>query len=1225
MRLPADAWTSQYALRLQYAMKMGLMLSLSGRHDDALALLSESLEHAASRLDRTEVLRLKMNVQVLKNDLPAALAEGLAALRPFGIDLPPYPDAAMVDAQIQATLALVGEKTLDALPDLPPLVDPEIRAMQDVLQELWSPSWFLSPNCLGITCAKLLENTLRHGLSTHAIYGCVCFGAFLSGRGEVELGYRLGRAAINLAERHPNKKSEAMLWAIWGTFVQHWGEGFAACKESLLAGMHVGLETGQYIWAFYNTVSAIVISVMRGLPISDLLAEARGYQPICKLDEGYTITWIVGAVGQIAHQLSVETAQPAKLKGEWVDIDEVIEGARRTGNQTAFIYAHFYVVVLDVFQGAFEEAARIALSLDMEIPTMESWFGAAPYRFYAGVALTQAADVVSTDERALFVARAEVFAGKLARWAELCPENLAHRSALLGAELARIRGDARAAWERYDEAIALARRGGYLHDEALANELAGVSFRGLRKTTIARTYLTEAHRAYARWGATEAMRRLERSYPDLVPSEILQPAQGSEATALDLGSVLKASQAISGEIVLERLLDALMRILVENAGARHGVLLLVREGQLVVEAEHRIGEAAVHMLAAAPLESRPDLPSNVIRYVARTGETVLLDDCTTDGPFGRDAGFAGTAPFSSLAAPIGYKGRLTGVVYLENDLTRSAFSADRLELIRLLSAQAAISIDNARLYDDLKQENAERRRAETLLRDSQALLHAIVDNSSALIYAKDPDGHFMLVNRSFEELTRMSREELMGKTDHDVFPREQADAYRAVDLRVLTEGSPIEAEEHAALEDGLHTYVSVKASLRDPSGKPYALCGISTDITARKRAEEALRKSEDQLRQAQKMEAIGNLAGGVAHDFNNLLTVILGYSALLADDMTGSDPGRARLDAIEEAGQRAAALTRQLLAFGRKQILEPKIVDLCESVVRIERMLRRLIGEDIELTVHSTTPLDPVFVDPGQVDQIIMNLAVNARDAMPTGGKLTLETANVVLDERYAGEHVGVVPGPHVMLAVSDTGVGMAPATQARIFEPFFTTKEPGKGTGLGLSTVFGIVQQSGGSIWAYSELGKGTTFKIYFPRARRLATSIVETSASDGPYQTGNETILLVEDDALVRKVARAILDRAGYVVLEASTGSEALTLAEQHPATIHLLLTDVVMPRMSGPELADRLRVRHPATKALFMSGYTDRSIVHQGLLDSGVAFLQKPLTPDNLLRRIREVLRT
>jgi PAS domain S-box-containing protein len=1231
LRLPEDAWTSQYPLRLKYAMKIALMLSLCGRHDDALATLSDCLECAVGRLDRTEVLRLKMNVQVLKNDLPAALAEGLAALRPFGLDLPLFPDEAMVDAQVRATMDLVQAKTLEALRDLPPLADPEIRAMQDVLQELLSPCWFLSPNSLGITVAKILENTLRHGLSKHAIYGCMLFGMFLCGRGDIALGYRFGRAAIDLSEHYPDKKSEAMLHNTWGAFVQHWREGYLACRESMLVGMHAGIETGQYIWAFYATINAITYNLLRGLPLSDLLAEAQSYQPMRKLDRFNTITWIVGAVGQLAHQLSVETARPSKLKGAWVDIDEVIEEARRIDNQGVLFFAHFYVVLLGVFQGAFEETARVAArSLDFENSSAASWLGVPALHCYAGVALTRAADVVSPDERALFLARAEIFAAKLSRWAELCPENLSHRSALLNAELERVRGNARDAWERYDEAIALAQRGGYVHDEALANELAGLSYRALGKTTVARAYLTEAHRAYGRWGATEAMRRLERSYHDLVPSEILRGATGPEAaapagTALDIGSVLKASQAISGEIVLDRLLDALMRILVENAGARRGVLLLMRNGQLVVEAEHVIGEAAVHTLGAAPLESRSDLPSSVIHYVARMGEAVLLDDRTTDSPFGRDAGFAGTAPFSSLAAPIGYKGRLAGVIYLENDLTRSAFSSDRVELIRLLSTQAAISIENARLYDDLKQENAERRRAETLLRDSQALLQAIVDNSNSFIYAKDLEGRFMLVNRGFEQLTPMSREEIIGKTDYDIFPREQADAYRAVDLSVLTEGSPIEAEEYAQLEDGLHTYLSVKAPLRDPSGKPYALCGISTDITARKRAEAALRNTEEQLRQAQKMEAIGNLAAGVAHDFNNLLSVILGYSTMLAAEMSESDPLRAPLDAIEEAGQRAAALTRQLLAFGRKQILEPKIVDLNEIVAKIERMLRRLISEDIELNVHTATPLDPVCVDPGQAEQIIMNLAVNSRDAMPTGGRLTLETANVVLDERYAAEHVGVVPGPHVMLAVSDTGVGMDTATQARIFEPFFTTKESGKGTGLGLSTVFGIVQQSGGSIWVYSELGNGTTFKIYFPRARGLVTGTVEASRSDGAYVTGNETILLVEDDARVRLVVRTILDRAGYVVLEASTGSEALTLAEQHPATIHLLLTDVVMPSMSGRKLADRLGEQHPATKVLFMSGYTDRSIVHHGVLDSGVAFLQKPFTPDTLLRRVREVLDT
>ncbi|MEP6733711.1 MAG: ATP-binding protein [bacterium] len=439
------------------------------------------------------------------------------------------------------------------------------------------------------------------------------------------------------------------------------------------------------------------------------------------------------------------------------------------------------------------------------------------------------------------------------------------------------------------------------------------------------------------------------------------------------------------------------------------------------------------------------------------------------------------------------------------------------------------------------------------------------------------------------------------------------------------DGTAFDEEAEIATAKGTRLWVRVIGhALRNDASAITHIHGSVQDITPQKVSDARHEKLEEQYRQTQKMETIGSLAGGVAHDFNNLMSIVLSYSQMLAEDLSENDPMRADLDEIHKAGRRATDLTRQLLAFSRQQVLEPKIIDLSEVVGGMENMLRRLIGEDVELNASCARGLGKVLVDPGQMEQVIMNLAVNARDAMPSGGKLTIETAAVTLGERYASEHVGVAAGPHVMLAVSDTGTGMSKETRARMFEPFFTTKDKGKGTGLGLATVFGIVQQSGGTIWVYSEAGKGTTFKVYFP----LAAQTTLPARNSAPFRErrsarGSETILLVEDEERIRVLTRTILRKQGYNVLEAQNGGDALLLCEQHAATIHLLLTDVVMPRMSGRQLAERLLPLRPYMKVLYMSGYTDDAVVRHGILDSTIAFIQKPLTPEPLARKVREVL--
>jgi two-component system, cell cycle sensor histidine kinase and response regulator CckA len=451
---------------------------------------------------------------------------------------------------------------------------------------------------------------------------------------------------------------------------------------------------------------------------------------------------------------------------------------------------------------------------------------------------------------------------------------------------------------------------------------------------------------------------------------------------------------------------------------------------------------------------------------------------------------------------------------------------------------------------------------------------------------------------------------------------------------IIVSGSIGEEKAIEAVHAGASDYVQ-KDNLQRLRPAVDRVLREHAERAARRQAEEALRKSEEQLRQAQKMEAVGRLAGGVAHDFNNLLSIILSYAELAIADLGPGHPVLADIEEIRTAGKRATNLTRQLLAFSRRQVLQPKRVDLNEIVAGTGKMLGRLLGEDVDITTVTAPHLALVEVDSGQIEQVLMNLAVNARDAMPGGGRLTIRTESASLDERFAAEHVGTKPGPHVALSIHDTGSGMDEATKARVFEPFFTTKEVGQGTGLGLSTVLGIVQQSGGSIFVESEVGHGTTFTIYLPGVAAAAGAAAAGAAgagqpSDPPSPPerqgallGSETILLVEDEERLRLVTSTVLRRYGYKVLEAQSGGDALVLCEQHRGTIHLLLTDVIMPRMSGKQLAERLSPTRPAMLVLYMSGYTDGVIARQGVLEPGTAFLQKPITPEVLARKVREVL--
>jgi PAS domain S-box-containing protein len=546
----------------------------------------------------------------------------------------------------------------------------------------------------------------------------------------------------------------------------------------------------------------------------------------------------------------------------------------------------------------------------------------------------------------------------------------------------------------------------------------------------------------------------------------------------------------------------------------------------------------------------------------------------------------------------------------------------------------------------IEEELAWRTQLEEQARAQARMLQSILDSMSSGVAVANRQGRFVLFNRAAEEILGMGAVEagfehwpevygILRPDGLTPFPAEEQPIVRA--LAGETTGTVEMVIRNPRRPDGLYITVTARPWL-DEDGSLLGGVAVFRDITELRQAQaqlEALnselelrveertaelRDVEQQLHHSQKMEAIGRLAGGIAHDFNNQLTAILGYSELALSDVGPDSPLARPLERIQRAGERAANLTRQLLAFSRRQVLQPRLIDLNEATGAVRSILERVIGEDVELAFLAASGLPAVRIDPEKLEQVLMNLAINARDAMPSGGKLTLETERVVLDDDYAARHPDVRSGPHVLLAVSDTGVGMTPEVRERIFEPFFTTKESGRGTGLGLSMVHGFVKQSGGHLWVYSEPGQGTTFRIYFPAVEDPAEPLEPPRpASAGPG--GHERILVAEDEELAREMIADALRGAGYRVLVAASGTEALEIGCREP--VDLLLTDAVLPGMGGRELAERLSAARPNVRVLYMSGYTENAIVHHGVLDPGIAFVQKPVSLQVLLGKVREVL--
>jgi PAS domain S-box-containing protein len=1195
--LGGHAWREHYDLAVPLTMARAQCEFLLGHIQPALLLCRQAVTNARSVLEEAAALALELHILVADGAIAESVDLEWRCLAKLGIHLPARPtDGEVLAARDTVQRLLSGRPIEEAIDGLPAMVDPEKQAALRII----APSSMTDANAYSLHVATMVALGLQHGNADASSEWYGQYGMVLAALGDYRGAEAFARAGHALARSRGLAEGRAYFYDEKALF---WTRSLDEAVLAVRKAMSLTTESGDTVVASYCSIDLLTELLDRGDRLDEVHAEAETLLEAARRGGLRDVADILLLLRQFVRSVQGRTDALGSFGDE--ALDEIALRAKMTEGRIVLLGTWLWIYKLrsTFLAGDFDEALACGERLEPLIWAQFSYPPCRTYHVYRALALAAGVPATTEAERSALRDRIGVHERQIRAWAELNPRGFAHHHALVLAEIARLEGRTAEAETLYEVSMRLAGEGRFVHDEAVACEVAARFQQARGFPVIAHAYARRARACYARWGATGKVADVDRRYPE----DVVEAAGAPLApTGLDAVAVVKASQAISGEIVLERLLEKLLRIILEEGGAERGALLLSRAQGLVVAATATVDGASIAVRVCEPPEAITDdgLPESVLRYVQRTHEAVILANASGHRIFGLDPDVVRRGAKAIVCLPILRQSQLRGVLYLENASVAGSFTPQRLSVLEVLVAQIAISLENAESFARVE-------RTEASIRASQLLLQGILDTSTAVIYVKDLEGRYLLVNRRYEELFHVTKASIVGKTDYDVFPKEQADAFRSNDRAVLESGQAVQSEESAPHDDGLHSYVSVKSALKDDAGRTYAVCGISTDITRMKRMEE-------HLRQSQKLEALGSLTGGIAHDFNNLLTVINGCGNLALRSSGTPELVRRHLEEIVQSGERAARLTRQLLAYGRQQILEMRPWSLSAIVRDMEPMLKLLAGDDVRLELALSSEPDTVEVDRGQIEQVVMNLVVNARDAMPDGGVVTVSTGIESLDPIHP-----TAPEPHVMLSVRDTGIGMTPGVKARIFEPFFTTKETGKGTGLGLSVVYGIIQQSGGALSVDSAVGKGTTFRIHLPLARVDAS----TSAAPGAREEevayhGDEAILLVEDDDSVRRFAAEALRNAGYTVLEARGATEALELLGRPDSRVEILVTDVLMPKVDGFHLADRVHDGDPSLPVVFMSAYARRE-EPGGRLAGLEHFLQKPFTPSQLLKTVRDTL--
>ena len=1214
--LEENCWRDKYDFTLELYQEATISAQLSADYKMMEKLAETVFQNAVTILDKVKIYEAKTFACAAKNQPLEAVRIGLDILSQLGLRMPEKPGTLRIVYEFLFVKLSLRGKTVENLINLAEMKDPYMCSIMQILSGIGTSIYYATPDLIPLAIFKSIRLSVKHGNSIYSPFYYAAFGMiYCAVLGDINTGYEWGELALNLAEKLNIKESKSRVWMLIWDMLNHWKKPMRDSIEPLLETYKIGLETGDLEYAATSASAYTRKLFYSGIELAEVKNEEAKYTEMTRMLNQDTVLNHQLMLYQTVLNLCGESLDPCELIGEYYDVNKMLPIHKKANDATAILDACLYSLSLKYH---FENNKDVLKYIELVKPLIDKQISHPMipiFNFYESLTRLALYSIEKKSVQKKHLKTVSKNQKKMKKWASHSP-NYSHKYHLVEAEIARILGKELKARKHYDHAIKLAHENKFLQEEALALKLFAKFWLKLKEEKIAGMYMTESYHTYRMWGATAVVKHIEEKYGFLLSlhkerhssltTSTTSTGGTSTSEAIDLSTVMKLSQTLSSEIDLGRLLKGIMRFSIENAGAQRGLFIIENEEDknLYIEAEG-VADKEVRVFESISIENNTTLSSKIIHYVHRTGENIVLHNAYEEGKFADDQYIMENKIKSLLCSPITHKGKMSGILYLENNLSTNVFIPERVELLRILSSQAAISIENARLYESMEESE----------KNLQITLNSIGD----AVIATDVEGNVSRMNPVAEELTGWRFNEAQGNPLSEVFTiiksKTNETANNLVE-KVLASGEIAGLADDTMLlaKDGTERQIADSAApIRGFDGVIIGMVLVFRDVTE----ENAI---QEQLRQSQKMDVIGQLAGGLAHDFNNMLSGIIGAAEIIHLSNNIDEENKNYADIIIQASTRAADLTSKLLTFGRKGEGNYRVIDIDAVIGDAISLLERSLDKKIKLVKDLKGIHHKVIGDNTQLQNAFINMGINASHAMPDGGTITYSTINLELDQIYCNTSIfDIEPGEYLEVEIRDNGSGIPLEIINRIFEPFFTTKKQGSGTGLGLAAVYGTIQNHHGAITVYSEEEVGTVFQIYLP----ATTEDTDFIQKDEEILRGSGTILVVDDEEIIRVTAKSMLEKFGYKVLLAEDGKDAVELFQKQYTEIDLVLMDVIMPEMNGREAFYKMREIDPICKVFISSGFTKDEDISK-LKDNGLCgFVRKPYRMSELSKLLKDVL--